>query len=263
MGGRPAKAGFVLALGAMVALALAPLAGGERAQSGDIVASLKAGMSPHFLPRDRTQPVTVAISSDISSAHGRSLPPLRGISLALGGSGRIERRGLPTCREAQIRVTNEQEALHECGAALVGSGHLDGSIRLAGQESLPFRGRLLMFNGRLSTGRHVALAAVVSKAPPVSFVMRFLTRPATPNRPTELSARLPRVAGAFVGISHLDMSLGRTFGPAGRRRGYLEASCALPPGFTAFVVPVVEATYSFAGGHSVSVTASRGCSVKR
>jgi hypothetical protein len=263
MSPRPAKVLLLLALGTMTALVLAPLAGGERAQSGDIVASLQAEMSPHFLPRDETRPVTVAISSDISSAHDRSLPALRRISLALGGRGRLEYRGVPLCHEAQVRVTNEEEALRECGAALVGSGHLDGSIRLAGQESFPFRGRLLMFNGRLAHGRHVAFAVVVSKAPPVSFVLRFLTHPATRHRPTELSARLPRVAGGFVQVRHIDLSLGRSFGPAGDRRGYLDASCALPPGFTAFVIPVVEATYSFAGGHSVSVTASRGCSVRR
>jgi hypothetical protein len=263
MSSRRAKTILLLAVGAAIAMVVAPTAAGERAQSGDIVASLQAEMKPHFLPRDEMKPVTVALSSNIGNADGGPLPRLREISLALGGRGQIEYRGLPLCREARIRATNASEALAECGTALVGSGHLDGSVSLAGQESFPFRGRLLMFNGRLADGRHVAFADVVSKAPPVSFLLRFLTHGPTRQGPAELSARLPRVAGGFVHVSHIDMTLGRRFGPPRARRGYLNASCALPPGFTAFVVPVVEATYSFAGGRSVSVVASRGCSVRR
>jgi len=219
-------------------------------------------MRPHFLPRERAVPITIGVSTGLRSAAGRPLPRLLRISLALAGRGGVEDRGLPLCAEARIRVTNERQALNECGAALVGSGHMDGAIHIAGQRPFPFRGRLLLFNGRLAGGRHVVFADMVSKAPPVSFVLRFLFRKRSSGG-TEMSAAMPRVSGGYVGVSHMDLTLGRRFGPPRDRRGYLNANCPVPPGFTAFVVPVVEATYEFAGGRRVAVTASRGCSVRR
>lgn len=250
------------ALGASIAVTAlwVASASGERAQSGNVIASLRSEMTPHFLPRTREVPVSLSLSSDFSTEGGGPLPELRRITLEVGGHGKLGHRGLPVCREERILDRTQRRALAECGAALVGTGHLDGEIRLEGQQPFPFRGRMLMFNGRLN-GRAVALADVHSTSPPVSFLMRFV--PSRGEGGTRLSAKLPKVDGGFVRVSHFDLTMDRRFEHRGETRGYVNASCAVPKGFTALVFPVVEATYDFAGGRSVRVTAWRGCSVRK
>jgi hypothetical protein len=264
MTSRFARAAAPIAMATIAGMALwAASAVGERAQTGNIVASLKGDIRPHFLPRTRAVPVSVGVSSDFSTADGSALPQLRTIALGIGGRGKLDHSGLPLCREARIQATTWNGALGECGAALVGRGRMDGEIHVQGQAAFDFHGRMLLFNGRLDDGRPAALADVVSKGPPVSFVIAFVARPRAGAGGTELVARLPRAAGGFVRVSHFDLSLGRRFRYRGSPRSYLNASCAVPAGFTALVVPMLEATYTFAGGHSVTVVASRGCSVRQ
>jgi hypothetical protein len=233
-------------------------ASGERAQSGNVIATLRSEMKPHFRPRSRAVPVSLSLGSDFSTDDGRPLPELRRITLEVGGHGKLGHHGLPVCREARIRDRTQRRALAECGSALVGKGHLDGEIHIEGQEPFPFRGRMLMFNGRLN-GRPVTFADVHSSSPPVSFVMPFVPRRGEVG--TRLSAELPQIADGFLRIDHFDLTLNRRFKHRGETRGYINASCAVPEGFTALVFPVVEATYDFVGGRSVSIVAWRGCSV--
>lgn len=237
-------------------------ASGERAQSGNLIASLKSEMTPHFLPRTRPVPVSISLSSDFYTADGSPLPELRRISLLVGGGhGQLGPEGLPVCPEGRIQARTRQRALAECGSALVGKGQMNGEVHIEGQPPFPFRGRMLMFNGKRADGRPVALADVHSSSPPVSFVMPFVPR--GEDGGAELTAELPRVAGGFVRVSHFDLTLYRRFRYRGEVRGYLNASCAVPRGFTAIVAPVVQATYDFVGGRSVTVVASRGCSVRK
>jgi len=237
-------------------------ASGERAQSGNLIASLQGEITPHFLPRTRAVPVAISLSSDFSTADGSRLPQLRQISIDVGKRGQLGYQGLPICRSVRIRATNLDEALEACGSALVGHGHLSGQISIPGQAPFDFDGRILTFNGRLANGHVAALADVHSKAPPVSFVMPFVIDKAAAGD-TKLVAKLPRAAGGLVHVTHFDLTLERRFRYRGEERSYLEASCAVPRGFTAIVFPLAQATYSFAGGHSVTATATRGCSVRK
>jgi hypothetical protein len=248
---------------ALAALATVWAAGamGERSQSGNVVVSLSGEIRPHFLPRLRPVPVSIALSSDFSTADGGRLPQLRRISIAVGRRGRLGEAGLPACPIARVQVTTLRRALAECGPARVGFGHLSGEVTIPGQRSFSIDGRILAFNGRLKGGRTAVLADVHSKAPPVSFVMPFVLRRGAAG--AVLTAKLPRAAGGWIHVDHFDLTLQRRYGYRGQRRSYLSARCAVPKGFTAIVFPLLQATYSFAGGHDVSAVAMRGCSVRR
>lgn len=260
MRGKPVK--LALFAAAVLALALCASASGERSQSGNLIVSLKGEITPHFLPRTRPVPVAIGLSSDFSTADGGPLPQLRQIAIEVGNRGKLGYRGLPVCKPARVRVTSKSGALAACGSALVGKGHLGGQIGIDGQAPFAFDGRILAFNSRLADGRVVALADVHSEAPPVSFVMPFVIHGGG-KRGTKLVAKLPHLAGGLIHVTHFDLTLKRRFRYRGEERSYLSANCAVPRGFTALVFPLLQATYTFAGGHSVTATATRGCSVRK
>lgn len=249
---------------ALALAAAAPWVGtalGERAQSGNVIASLAGEIKPHFLPRLRAVPVSLSLSSDFSTADGSELPQLRRISIGVGKRGKLNQAGLPVCPIARIEVTNLRQALAKCDSARVGFGHLSGEVAIAGQRSFSLDGKIVAFNGRLRNGKMAVLADVHSKAPPVSFVMPFLLSGSGGS--TRLAAKLPRAAGGWIHVDHFDLTLKRRFQYRGESRSYLNASCAVPKGFTAIVFPLAQATYSFAGDRDVTATAMRGCSVRK
>jgi hypothetical protein len=237
-------------------------ASGERTQVGQLIVSLDGQITPHFLPRTQPKPVSISVNSNFSTADRSPLPALRRISVGVGSQGTLHRRGLPTCRLERVRATTSERALEECGAALVGRGHLDGAIQIPGQAPFPLEGEILAFNGEID-GRPAILADVHSEAPPVSFVMPFLIDREEGAVGTTLSAKLPHALGGLIQVTHFDLTLRRRFRHRGEERSYLTASCAVPAGFTALVFPLAKVTYEFSGGRRVTVTAIRSCSVKR
>lgn len=233
----------------------------ERAASGNLIASLSGEIRPHFLPRLRSVPIAIDLSSDFSTSDGSRLPQLRKISLAVGRRGKLSREGLPVCAAARVRATNWRQAMRACGPALVGHGHLEAEVAIGVQKPFAMKARILAFNSRLENGGLAMLADVHSEAPPVSFTMPFVTSMGKGR--TVLTAKLPEAAGKWAHVTHFDLTLERRYRFQGKPRSFLSGRCSVPKGFTGIVFPLAEATYSFAGGRRVLARATRGCSVKK
>lgn len=256
-------AGLILAAVAMVLCAGLPAAA-EVNQDGDLVVAFDGAMSPTALPRKGTAPVSVRVAGDVRSASGDfdQLPQVRGISVAINRQGRLFDRGLPTCDIASVQPATERNARRECGDALVGSGHVRLRVRLPSQPPFDVSAKLLAFNGPRRDGRKLIFAQVYARKPPGTFVLPFrLSR-----RPgvfgTVMSTTLPSEARAWAYLTHFDMNLGRTYEWRGRRRAFVAAGCAAPPGFRSVEFPLAEAAFQFADGRSLGVSTRGRCTVR-
>lgn len=247
---------------AVATLLGAGLARAERAQQGDLVASLDGGILPLKLPRHRRAPAALRISGEVRTADGSPLPRLRRMELAVAGRGAIDTRGLATCRRGQLVSATPRGALAACGDALIGRGRLDIEVFIEHQEPFEFDASLRAFNGRLRDGRRLVWLHVFGPDPPSSYVLEFALRHRSGAFGTALVGTVPAGLGPAPHLARFLLTLGRRFSYRGRPRSYLEADCPLPPRFTAGFFPFARATYDFAGGATLSDTIVRGCRVR-
>lgn len=243
----------------------AGLARGERHQQGNLIVALNGRISPATLPRHRLAPAAVTISSRLSTADRSPPPRVRRIELALAGrhSMRFARAGLPLCPRGRLRNATDAQALARCRGALVGHGRLQAEVLLPHQAPLRVHAHLLVFNGRTGGGGLAVWAHAFSTRPPVAFVLAFVAHRGGGAFPTTFTAAIPRSIGAWSHLTGFRMTLGRRYRAGGDRRSYLNASCPVPPRFTAGFFSFLRATYALAGGRSIGETIVRGCRVRR
>jgi hypothetical protein len=246
-----------------LALAAATFATAEVEQEGNLIVSFDGRISPRALPRVGTAPVSVSVDTTIKTSDGTDPPPqLREIAIGINREGKLFNRGLPTCKVRSIQPATIEAARRICGAAIVGSGQVSVRVFLENQQPFTFTGPLLAFNATPSGGERRILAQVYGSRPPSAFVLTFkiLRRPGTFG--TLIRTTLPHSARNWVYITHFEMRLRRTYVYRGKRRSYLSAGCAAPPGFPGALYPFARGTFEFAGGRDVTSTLTRDCKVR-
>lgn len=243
----------------LAAAALAGSAHGEQRQEGDLVVSLDGGISPLRLPRDRPGPVSVHLSGGIRTTDGSLLPRVTTMEIGLPSQGSLSTRGLPTCTARRLRNTKPPAALGACGGALVGRGSLVARVLMPDQRPLTIHARLLLFNSRERGGRRAVLLHAFARRPPIVVVVPFVLRRRPGTFGTVLQADLPQALGPRPRLARFQMTLYRRYRYRGRSRSYLNASCPVPPRFTAGFLSLARSTYTLAGGEQIAVEITRGC----
>lgn len=247
----------------IAALSVAGVARGEAGGDGNVIVSFTGGISPKTLPRTGAAPVGVNIDTTFKAVDGADPPPqLREISIAINRQGKIFDRGLPTCRVRSIQPTTIAAARQICGAAIVGSGHVQARIHLTNQQPFTFTGPLLVFNAKPSGGKRRLLAQVYGIKPPSAFVLTFKILKRSGTFGTVIRTVLPKSAQKWAYVTHFDMRLHRTYAYEGERRSFVSASCAAPAGFRAALFPFARGKFTFAGGLAVTIPLNRECKVR-
>jgi hypothetical protein len=249
---------------ALAALVLAIAAVGAQAEStrdGGLITSFEGAISPHRLPRTAPAPVSVRVAGNIKTTEGVRLPQLRRISVAINRAGRLDDRGLPTCKVSSIQPATEAVAKKRCANAIVGSGHVTLVVRLPSQGDYISRNNLLAFNGPRRGGKKLILAQIYSKNPPGAIVLTFTVQKHKGIYGNVIETTLPSYAGNWAYLTQFEMTLGRTYMVHGERHSYVSASCAAPAGFPGAVFPFGKATYTFGDGQILSTKINRSCTV--
>lgn len=262
MRGRASTLGLAAALAAAALLGATSLSGpalGERKQRGEVIASLDGSISPLRLPRDRAAPVTARLEGGLRTADGSQLPRVRSVELGLPPQAILTTRGLPACTVRRLRNRKSPAALAACRPALLGHGRLEAEVALPGQAPFSVRARLLVFNGRLSGGRHALLLHGYAVRPPTVVVLPLVERRRGGRFPTVLVGHVPAALGPWPRFAHFEMTIGRSYRHRGASHSFLNASCPIPPRFTAGFLSFASATYTLAGGRSLAVEIVRGC----
>lgn len=255
-----------MALVAVLALAcflLAAAADAELVQRGNLFIRFKGGITPAALPRHAPAPISVSVDGTVRTLSGDRPPALRFILIAINKGGRLDTRGLPTCRRSELEPATSRQALAACGDALVGEGRYSAALALPEQESFPLHGRLLAFNARID-GRRAILAHVYGDSPvPNSRVFVFHIRRSHGTFGTVLTTALPASLNRNGYLKDISLGLRREFVYRGRRHSYLSAACAAPAGATLGVFPFVRVGMTFSDGRKLASTLIRTCHVRR
>jgi hypothetical protein len=250
---------FALALA--VALSATSIAAAELSQKGDLFVRFDGGISPKALPRKAPAPIAVRIEGTIRAPAAHDPPALSRIRIALNRSGKLDSRGLPTCRRSQIVSTNPTEAVAVCGASLVGSGGIVAETSFPGQAHYLLRGELTLFNSS-EHGRPTILAHLYqSTAAPITNIITFRVQRASGAFGTVITAEMPPALQRYGYLKSIFLRLQRSYVYRGRHRAYLSASCAAPAGFSVATFPFAKAAMSFDDGRVLSATLIRSCRV--
>jgi len=177
--------------------------------------------------------------------------------------GRIETRGLPTCRRSQIEAVSSAQAMEACGPALVGSGRYVAGVAFPEQDAFPLQGKVLAFNAVVD-GERAIIAHVYGKKPfPNSRIFVFHIREGSGTFGTVLTAALPVALNRNGYLKRIILDLRRDFVYRGRKRSYLSAACGAPAGTHLGVFPFVRVGMTFADGRKLASTLIRSCTVRR
>jgi len=251
------------AIATALVLLAAATAQGEIFQKGSLRVSFDTRLLPRSLPRERLAPVTIKLDGAVTTTDSSRPPQLREISLAFNRAGRISVGGLPTCSAAELQQTSSDAALAACRDALVGHGRFGAAVDFPDAPQIPAQGKVLVFNSRLK-GKPAMLLHLYGSSPVrAAFVLPFLIdRTRSGELGTLFSTRIPELASDLGYVTDIELSIGRTYRYAGKRRSFISASCAAPAGFPSAVFELAKATFVFAGGKQLSGRILRDCKVR-
>jgi hypothetical protein len=252
----------IIVLAALL-LAFSSVSRAEVEQLGNLRVHFSAQFAPRSLPRQHPAPIEVNIQGSVATTDGSHPPPLQVLEVKLNRSGRLFTRGLPTCRPSLLQSTSSNEALARCGDALVGHGSFTADLALGGNEPILSNGKILAFNGRRSD--RPALFLHFFGGVPVRFTLIVplkIGHLKAGRYGTVLRTRIPKLAGGFGSITQIDLSLGRRWSFAGKRRSYLSAACSAPAGFPGASFAFASANFRFQAHRALHPTLVRSCHVR-
>ena len=253
----------MVAASALACFLVASIARAELIERGDLFVKFDGGIFPTALPRHSNAPITVSVDGTIKTLSGERPPALRFIAIAINKGGKIDTKGLPTCRRSQIEPATSEQALEACGPALVGEGRYLGALALPEQNSFPLQGRILAFNAVVE-GKRAILAHVYGSNPiPNSRILVFHVHKQSGTFGTVLTAALPARLNRFGYLKKISLDLRRNFVYRGRNHSYLSAACAAPAGATIGIFPFVRVSMTFSDGRRLASTLTRTCRVKK
>lgn len=253
----PIGAAALLAL-ALIATGLVAPAQGERSQRGNLVVSLDGEMTPLRLPRDKPAPVAVRLEGGLRTADGETLPRVTRVELGLPAEATLTTRGLPACSLRRLRDATSAQALAACRPALVGRGRLEADVLLPNQPAFALPARVLAFNGRVA-GRRAVVLHTYAEDPPTVAVLPFLVRPGKGRFGTALVADLSPELGPWPRFASFEVTLWRRYSHRGHRYSYLNASCPIPPRFTAGFFSFARSSFTLADGGEIGTGIARSC----
>jgi hypothetical protein len=245
-------------------LALASLARAEISQQGNLRVTVSGKLAPKRLPRSGVAPISVSVGGEIATTD-ESLPPqLKALRIELNRHGRLDYEGLPSCDYGRIQPGSSSHALAGCRSALVGKGTFGADITLAGQETYPTQGKLLVFNS-IRGGKPVLYGHIYSAHPfATSFVIVFEVRQLRKGTyGIVLDAPLPKAMRSWGRLTGLEMTLDRRFNYMGRSHSYISSGCPAPKGFPGAAFPLARTSFAFVGGQRLSSVLSGSCKVRK
>lgn len=247
----------VALLGAAVA------AQGEIYRKGNLRVTFDGRLLPHALPRDHPAPVTVHLDGTVGTFDGTRPPQLREMSVAMNRAGQLYTTGLPTCTASQLQQTSSDAALDLCGDALVGHGRFAAKVDFSEAPLIPAQGKVLVFNSRIG-GKPAMLLHLFGSTPVrAAFVLPFrIARSNKGEFGTIFSTKIPVLASDLGYVTDIELTIGRTYRYAGKRRSFLSASCAAPAGFPGGSYELAKTTFSFADGTRLTSRLTRDCVVR-
>lgn len=269
-----------LALALVAAADVSPAsAGGDAAQTGEVVIGVSGETVPGRLPRSRMVPATLRLGFTSETPSAPTTPELTAIRLEVSRNLAFQTAGLPSCPIAEL-YSGSSNAGQICAGSRVGDGTVVSEVTLPGQAPVTIEGRLSAFYD-FGGGQPRILAQVTSSgALPLTYVIPFtIQRAAHGVFGTILSVEQMRFIagicarghsncfsqtytykGIYGHISKFDLTLDRRFVHAGNRTSVVSADCPARDGSSSAILPIVKVDLGY-GAISRSQIATRRCEV--
>jgi hypothetical protein len=254
----------IRAAAALAVIAFATTATAATVQVGGLRLSATGQIVPYKLPRDRQAPISVFIAGHVGTTDGSVPPQLQQMTVKVNRHGTLRTLGVPACTMKQLHPTSTEQALANCGDALVGSGRFWASVVFPEQRPYPTRGRLLVFNGR--QGGKPALFAHIYTTDPfnTSFVIPFAIRHIDDGQfATQLTASFPKALGDWGFVDRIKLTLRKKFRAGGQQRSFFNASCPAPAGASVGSFQLARASFSFDERVPISIGIVKSCGVEK
>lgn len=248
----------VLALALLLSATAATVTRAEFVQSGNLLVSFDAGISPSTLPRSELVPVKVGFKGSFENLDASDTPALDTMVVKLSRGGQINSKGLPTCQEARLRGLSSSEALNVCRRAQIGTGTVSTAFRFPDGKRVRSKAKMLLFNARGGILMHVYTTDPLKG----TFVIPMSIHKGSGAFGTVLRARFPRIAAGYGYLTGFEMVIDRTFTSHGKRQGYVLASCPAPPDLRKVPFELARVTYAFRNGVRLDDSAIRTCTAK-
>ncbi len=277
---------LVLLLGALAFALMAaagaspPSAGGDLAQTGEVVIGVSGETVPDKLPRSRMAPATLRLGFTSETPSTPTTPELTAITLELSRSLAFQTAGLPSCPIAELYESSD--AGQVCAGSLVGHGTVTSEVTLPGQAPATIEGRLSAFYD-LGEGQPRILAQVTSTGVlPLTYVvpftidktqgvygtilsvehMQFIDGKCARGHPNCFSQTYT-YKGIYGHISKFELTLDRQFVHAGKRTSVVSADCPARNGSSSASFPLVKVdlAYPYPDAISRSQVATGRCEV--
>lgn len=201
-------------------------ASGALVEVEDLVLRADGGFQPQSLPRHRFAPIDFQGHVDLSARGGGKPSPLRQALIDFDRDGRLTVAGLPTCSPEAIGEATTEEARRICRGAIVGTGHVEALVSLAGGD-VPARSDLTIFNGPRVGGLPSAVFHARFTVPGTqtyAIVVPIEKQPGQFRYRARLE--LPPLAAGYGALTHIDAKIGRRYRAGGKRRSYASARCS-------------------------------------
>lgn len=255
---------FRIAVAALVAVAFVATATAATVQVGGLRLSATGQIVPYKLPRDKPAPISVFIAGHVGTTDGTIPPQLRRMVVKVNRHGTLNTEGVPTCTLKQLHPTSTEQALANCGDALVGSGRFWASVVFPEQRPYPTRGRLLVFNGK-QNGKPALFAHIYTTDPfNTSFVIPFAIRHIRGGQyGTQLTASFPKALGEWGFVDRIKLTLRKKFRVGGKQRSFFNASCPAPAGASVVSFPLARASFYFSERKPIAIGIVKNCGVAK
>lgn len=243
----------------LVGLLTAAITRAEVTATHNAIITFNSKIFPRTLPRNGRAPVRIQIEGHIRARKRREPPALTTLELAIHRAADLFHRGLPVCDASLIDPASTTRALKVCPGSQIGYGRIRAQSTFPGTRHFYFNGRVILFNGRLENGQPAILLHVFNPTPPSSVVFPFTISHRKGRYGTVLTAHVR--LGHWSRITDFKLVLNRTYRYHGKRRGYLNAGCPAPKGFSIGISPFVLATLSFADKTQSKIAVVSSCRV--
>jgi hypothetical protein len=216
----------ILCCGLALLLAASAAGRGALVIVNDIVLRADGGFQPRSLPRRQFVPIDFHGYFDIAAKGGGEPVALNEAVIDFDRDGRLNADGVPVCSPAQVANASPQEARETCASAIVGTGHIEASIGLAG-GTVAASSPLTIFNGPPQEGNPTVILHARTTVPATqtfAIVVPIERRPGAFRYRATLT--LPPIAAGLGAVTHVDVKVGRRFDIGGQRRSYVSAHCS-------------------------------------
>ncbi|HET6570975.1 MAG TPA: hypothetical protein VFG58_05750 [Solirubrobacterales bacterium] len=244
--------GFTLLLAAIGLLAGG--AGAATVRVGTLVLHADGEFAPRVLPRHRFAPIHFQGYGQIRETDGSVPPPLEHVKIDFDRDGHLTTAGLPVCPLPKLEGATTAQARQRCRRAIVGTGHVEAAVTLAGLARIDLRLPLTLFNGPRRGGHPTVLGH--ARAPfPISETY-VIVAPIERIRGGIYGYRsefdIPPIARGFGSLTRIDAKIGRRYRFHGRKRSYVSARCS-------DYILQTRGAFFFADGTVIYGDAFKGC----